>query len=80
MRNPIEPCTDNKMSESDNSDVTVLKNVEENDNGDKTEVIVETRNNEAKWGHIGKIDEYDPSLDIPIMRRKGTRSCKKRLI
>ncbi|KAA0032563.1 Cysteine-rich RLK (receptor-like protein kinase) 8 [Cucumis melo var. makuwa] len=27
--------------------------------------------------HTRKLDEYDPSLDIPIALRKGTRSCTK---
>ena len=50
------------------------------DNGDKTEIRAETRNNEVEQGHIGKLDEYNPSLDIPIALRKGTRSSTKHLI
>ncbi|KAL0553934.1 hypothetical protein IC582_007838 [Cucumis melo] len=78
VENPTESCTDNKMSENDKSDVVVLENVEEKDSGNKTEVKAETRNNEAEYGgHIGKVDEYDLSLDILIALRKGTRSCIK---
>ena len=54
MEHPTEPCTDNKMSENDKSDVAVLENVEEKDSGDKTEVRAETKNNEAKQGYIRK--------------------------
>ncbi|KAA0025960.1 Cysteine-rich RLK (RECEPTOR-like protein kinase) 8 [Cucumis melo var. makuwa] len=52
------------------SDVAILENVEEKNCGDETEVITKTSNNEAEQGHIGKLDEYDPSLDIPIALRK----------
>ncbi|KAA0043032.1 reverse transcriptase [Cucumis melo var. makuwa] len=80
MENPTEPCTNNTMSENDRSDVAVLENMEEKNHGDETEVIIETSNNEAEQGHTRKFDEYDPSLDIPIALRKGTRSCTKHLI
>ncbi|KAL0549431.1 hypothetical protein IC582_013913 [Cucumis melo] len=77
MKNPTEPCTNNTMSENDRSDVAVLENMEEKNRGDETEVRIETSNHEAKQGHTRKLDEYDPSLDIPIALRKGTRSCTK---
>ncbi|KAL4030379.1 hypothetical protein IC575_008615 [Cucumis melo] len=77
MENPTEPCTNNTMSENDRSSVVVLENVEENNRGDEIEVRIETSSNEAEQGHIRKLDEYDPSLDIPIALRKGTRSCTK---
>ncbi|KAL0543618.1 hypothetical protein IC582_018718 [Cucumis melo] len=48
MENPTKPCTNNTMSENDRFDVAVLENVEEKNRGDKTEVITETNNNEAK--------------------------------
>ncbi|KAA0053517.1 Cysteine-rich RLK (receptor-like protein kinase) 8 [Cucumis melo var. makuwa] len=38
MENPIEPCTNNTMSENNRSDVAVLENVEEKNRGDETEV------------------------------------------
>ena len=41
MANPIKPCVDNKISKNGRSNV-VLENVEEKDNGDKTEVRAET--------------------------------------
>ncbi|TYK19180.1 Cysteine-rich RLK (RECEPTOR-like protein kinase) 8 [Cucumis melo var. makuwa] len=77
MENPTEPCTNNTMSENDKSDVVVLENMEEKNRGDETEVRIETSNNEAEQGHTRKLDEYDPSLDIPIALRKGTRSYTK---
>ena len=77
MENPTKPCIDNKMSENDGSDVIVLDNVEEKNNGDKTEDRAETSSSEVKEGHTGKLDEYDPSLDILIALRKDTRSCTK---
>ncbi|KAA0048797.1 reverse transcriptase [Cucumis melo var. makuwa] len=76
MENPIETCVDNKMSENDRYDV-IPENVEEKDIGDKTEVRAKTSNNEAEQGHSRKLDECDPSLDIPIALRKGTKSCTK---
>ncbi|KAL4038745.1 hypothetical protein IC575_002369 [Cucumis melo] len=77
MENPTEPCTNNTMRENDRFDVAVLENVEEKNRGDETEVRIETSNNEAKQGHTRKLDEYDPSLNIPIALRKSTRSCTK---
>ena len=77
MKNPTEPCTNNKMIQNDRSDVVIPENIEENNNGDETDVIVETSNNELEHGHIGKLDENDPSLGIPIAFRKGTSSCTK---
>ncbi|KAA0063180.1 reverse transcriptase [Cucumis melo var. makuwa] len=70
MKNPIGPYINNTMNENDRFDVAVLKNVEEKNHGDEIEVRTETSNNEAEQGHTGKLDEYDPSLDIPISLRK----------
>ncbi|KAA0050709.1 Beta-galactosidase [Cucumis melo var. makuwa] len=77
MENPKKPCTNNTMSENDKSDVVVLENMEEKNRDDETEVRIETSNDEAEQDHTRKLDEYDPSLDIPIALRKGTRSCTK---
>ncbi|KAL0553695.1 hypothetical protein IC582_007597 [Cucumis melo] len=77
MENPTKPCTNNTMSENDKSDVAVLENMEEKNRDDETEVRIETSNDEAEQGHTRKLDEYDPSLYIPIALRKGTRSCTK---
>ncbi|KAA0037210.1 reverse transcriptase [Cucumis melo var. makuwa] len=68
-----------EIGENDKSDV-VLENVEEKYSGDDTEVRTKTSNNEVKQSHTRKLDEYDPSLDIPITLRKGIRSCTKHLI
>ncbi|KAA0064303.1 Retrovirus-related Pol polyprotein from transposon TNT 1-94 [Cucumis melo var. makuwa] len=73
MENPTEPCTNNTMSENDKSDVAVLENMEEKNRGDEIEVRIEISNDEAEQGHTRKLDEYDPSLDIPIaLRKDGT--------
>ncbi|KAL0560758.1 hypothetical protein IC582_001171 [Cucumis melo] len=80
MENPTEPCTNNTMNENDRSDVSVLENVEEKNSGDETEIKTETSNNEAEQGYTRKRDKYDPSLDLPIALRKGTRSCTKHSI
>ncbi|KAA0049857.1 Beta-galactosidase [Cucumis melo var. makuwa] len=77
MENPTKPCTNNTMSENDKSDVAVLENMEEKNRDDETEVRIETSNDEAEQSHTRKLVEYDPSLDIPIALRKGTRSCTK---
>ncbi|TYK08671.1 putative mitochondrial protein [Cucumis melo var. makuwa] len=63
-----------KMSENDRSNVPVLENIEEKNTGDKTKVISETSNNEAEQGHTGKLDDYDPSIDILIALRKGEKA------
>ncbi|KAA0038379.1 Retrovirus-related Pol polyprotein from transposon TNT 1-94 [Cucumis melo var. makuwa] len=57
------------MSENDKFDVAI-ENVEKKNSGDETEVRTETNNNEAEQDHIGKLDKYDPSLDLPIVLRK----------
>ncbi|TYK16819.1 reverse transcriptase [Cucumis melo var. makuwa] len=80
MENSTEPCTDNTMNENDRFDIVVLENMEEKNSGDETEVRTETSNNEAAKAHTGKLDKYDPSLDLPIALRKGTRSCTKHSI
>ncbi|KAA0042053.1 Retrovirus-related Pol polyprotein from transposon TNT 1-94 [Cucumis melo var. makuwa] len=77
MENPTKPCTNNTMSENDKSDVAILENMEEKNRDDETEVRIETSNDEAEQGHTRKLDEYDPSFDIPIALRKGTKSCTK---
>ncbi|KAL0534935.1 hypothetical protein IC582_029239 [Cucumis melo] len=65
------------MSENERSDVAVFENMEEKNRGNETEVRIETSNDEAEQGHTRKLDEYDPSLNIPIALKKGTRSCTK---
>ncbi|KAA0035978.1 Cysteine-rich RLK (receptor-like protein kinase) 8 [Cucumis melo var. makuwa] len=65
------------MSENDRSDVAVLENMEEKNRGDETEVRIETSNNESEQGRTRKLDEYDPSLDIPIALRKEMNALEK---
>ncbi|KAL0556912.1 hypothetical protein IC582_005429 [Cucumis melo] len=77
MENPTKPYTNNTMSENDKSDVAVLENMEEKNREDETEVRIETSNDEDEQSHTRKLDEYDPSLEIPIALRKGTKSCTK---
>ncbi|TYK28240.1 putative aarF domain-containing protein kinase 1 isoform X1 [Cucumis melo var. makuwa] len=43
-------------------------------------VMVETIGDEAKQDHSSNLDEYDLSLDVPIVIRNGTRSCMKHSI
>ncbi|KAA0049978.1 reverse transcriptase [Cucumis melo var. makuwa] len=71
MENPTKPCINNTMRENDKSNVDVLENVEEKNSSDETKVRTETSNNEAEQGHTGKLDKYDPSLDLPIALRKA---------
>lgn len=48
---------------------------------DAIEIMAEAAGNEAKRDHLDNLDEYDSSLDIPIVAlRKGTRSCTKHSI
>ncbi|KAA0056081.1 Cysteine-rich RLK (receptor-like protein kinase) 8 [Cucumis melo var. makuwa] len=70
MENPTKTCTNNTMSENYKSDVAVFENMEEKNCGDETEVRIETSNNEAEQGQTRKLDEYDPSVDIPIALRE----------
>ncbi|TYK14395.1 Cysteine-rich RLK (RECEPTOR-like protein kinase) 8 [Cucumis melo var. makuwa] len=72
MENPTKPCTNNTMSENDKYDVAVLENMKEKNHDDETEVGIETSNYEAEQGHTRKLDEYDPSLDIPIALIKAS--------
>ncbi|TYK25876.1 Cysteine-rich RLK (receptor-like protein kinase) 8 [Cucumis melo var. makuwa] len=46
---------------------------EKKNRGDETRVKIETHKNEVEQGHTGKLDECDPSFEIPIALRKG---CK----
>ena len=75
MKNPTKSCTNNKLSENGRAGVVVLEIVEEKKSGDETEVRAGTSNNKAEQDHIGNLNEYDPSLDIPIAMREGFRSC-----
>ena len=36
--------------------------------------------NETKSDYLGNTSKYDPTLDLPIKLRKGTRSCMKHFI
>ena len=36
--------------------------------------------NNTREDHLENINKYDPSLDLPIAMRKGTRSCTKHSI
>ena len=42
---------------------------------DKNKVIEKSTKNETKQDRSENISKYDPSLDLPIALRKGTRSC-----
>ncbi|KAA0034891.1 reverse transcriptase [Cucumis melo var. makuwa] len=63
------------------SDIVVLEDMGEKGSVDAIEIMAEAAGNEAKWDHLDNLDEYDSSLDIPIVAlRKGTRSCTKHSI
>ena len=47
---------------------------------DENEVIAESTHNETKQDHLENIRKYDSSIDLPIVLRKGTRSCTKHSI
>ena len=46
----------------------------------ENEVVAEHTENETKSDHSGNKSKYDPSLDLPIVLTKGTRSCAKHSI
>ncbi|TYK05444.1 reverse transcriptase [Cucumis melo var. makuwa] len=63
------------------SDIVVLEDMGEKGSVDAIEIMAEAAGNEAKRDHLDNLDEYDSSLDIPIVAlRKGTRSCTKHSI
>ncbi|KAA0062584.1 putative mitochondrial protein [Cucumis melo var. makuwa] len=59
------------MGENDMFDLVVPEDVGEKSNVDEIEVMAETACVEAKQDHLGNLDEYDQSLDIPIALRKA---------
>ena len=74
MTNSIDSHVNNKMGENDRSNTIVSQEMSENDSVDETEVIAENVGDEAEQDHLVNLDEYGPSLNIPIALRKGTRS------
>ncbi|KAL4034485.1 hypothetical protein IC575_003132 [Cucumis melo] len=83
--------TDNKASENDRPNTVVLEDIGEKgsineviidreDRIDENEVVTEHNENETKSNHSGNTSKHDPSLDLPIALRKGTRSCTKHSI
>lgn len=76
MTNSIDPYVDSKMCESDRSDI-VLEDMSEKGNVDEIDVTTEMAGGEAKQDHSRNLDEYDSSLDIPILLKEGTRFCMK---
>ena len=77
MANSIDSYVESKMSENDRFDMVVLEDMGEKDNVEEIKVMLEMVGGEAKRDHSSNLDEYDPSHDIPIALRKGTRSCTK---
>ena len=80
MTNSNGSYVDSKMAKNGKSNTTIpeemgeKRNVEK-DNIDEIEVMAEMTGDKAKPDHSSNLDEYDPSLDILIALRKGTRSC-----
>ncbi|KAA0060567.1 reverse transcriptase [Cucumis melo var. makuwa] len=68
----------NKMVENDRSNIASPEDMGEK--GSVDEVGAEIEVDETKQDHSGNLDEYDPSLNILITLRKGTRSYTKHSI
>ena len=85
--NSTDSHTDSKADENDESKTVVLEDMNEQgsiggviidreDKIDENEIVAEHTENETKSNHSENTSEYDPSLDLPMASRKGTRSCK----
>ncbi|TYK26681.1 Cysteine-rich RLK (receptor-like protein kinase) 8 [Cucumis melo var. makuwa] len=57
-----------------------LRGQDREDRVDENEVVAESIENETKQDHQGNISKHDPSLDLPIALRNGTKSCTKHSI
>ena len=80
MTNSSDSYIDSRMNTNYRSDIAFLEVMGEKGNVDEIEVMVEMIGDEAKWDHLGNLDKYDPSIDIFIALREGTRSCTKHFI
>ena len=85
MTNFTDSHIDSKMSESDKSETTihsvdtkVISDGKGSDGGN--EVIAKVTENETREDRSENINKYDPTLDLSIALRKGTRSCTKHSI
>ena len=77
------------MSESDRFEIAIPKNIGEQNNVDtgvisnregsngENEVIEKVMENNTRKDCLENITRYDPSLDLSIALRKGTKSCTK---
>ena len=92
MTGSIDSHIDSKMSESDRSDPSIFENIGVQGNidnevildakgsNDENKVIARVTKNKIREGRLETISKYDMSLDLPIVLRKGTRSCTKHSI
>ena len=91
MTNLTNSHTDSKGGENDRSEIAILEDMCEQGsiNGiildgegriDENEVVVDHTENETKSNYFENTIKYDPSRDLPIALRKGTRSCTKHSI
>ena len=83
--------TDGKASENNEFETAVLEDMCEQGNIDRfitdgeeriddSKVVAKHTEKETKSNHFGNTSKCDPSLDLPIALRKGTRSCTKHSI
>lgn len=77
MTNSIDSYVESKMGENDRSDMAVPEDMGEKCSVDEIKVMLEMVGDEAKHDHSCNLNGYDPSHDIPIALRKGTRYCTK---
>ena len=86
--NSTDSHTNSKASENDRFETVVLEDIGEQDsiNGvitgredriDENKVVAKHTENETKLNHFENTSKCDPSLDLSIALRKGTRSCTK---
>ena len=82
MIDSINSYSNNRMSENDMGEQVSIDEaiVDREDRIIENEVVAENTENETKSNHYGNSSRYDPSLDLLIALRKGTRSCTKHSI
>ena len=89
--NSIDSHINSKAGENDVFETVVLEDmceqgsidgviIDGEDKIDENEIVAEHTENKTKSNHYGNTSKYDPSLNLPIALRKGTRSCTKHSI
>ena len=92
MTNTTNLHIDSKMIERDRSKTIILENIGEQDSVDTgvisdregsdggNEVTEKVTKNNTGEDYLENISKYDPSIDLSIALRKGTKSCIKHSI